>query len=434
MSKVLKFRAKGKREKLERISQEGALRDEFCWPGGERIDSEKLLISLLLPPAIKEFFRRLEGEVETLCGNRYSRGGETDRWGKQAGSICLGKQQVAIERPRVRRGNKEVELETYKTFQDHELFDGQVFQEGLKRVTQRDYHKGLPAIAGAFGFTKSTVSRAWKRATKKQLEQLMGRDLKPLKLLAIFLDGKRFKQLGVIVALGVGENGKKHVLGLYQASSENGAACLALLNDLEKRGLPEAELLFVVDGGSGLNSALEKKYSASDPTKRSAVKVRCHYHKYRNIEDILGSEHSVMPEVKSLFWGMRNAENLTEAKTLAASLEKVLKPANISALRSFQEAKPDLLVLHELNLNTDLRRCFSTTNPIESLNSLLEEDLRRNKRWRDSEHFMRWIATAALTNEKRMHRVKGYRGLVGLKQALHRLCSHQALDGLKKAA
>lgn len=434
MSKVLKFRVKGKREKLERIDGESALRDEFCWPGGERIDSEKLLISMLLPSAVKEFFRRLEVEVTGLCGSRYSRGGAADRWGEQPGSINLGRQHVAIERPRVRSGGKEVSLETYKMFQDPELFDGQVFEEGLKRVAQRDYRKGLPKLAGAFGFSKSTVSRSWKKTTKKQLETLMQRDLKALNLVAIFIDGKRFKELGVIVALGVGESGKKQILGVYQAESENSAACLALLEDLERRGMPESELLFVVDGGSGLNSALEKKYSVSDPEKRTAARIRCHVHKYRNLEDILGSEHSKLPEVKSLFWEMRNAENLTTAKALATSLEKILKTANISALRSFQEAKPDLLMLHELNLNADLRRFFSSTNAIESLNSLLEEDLRRNKRWRDSEHFMRWLATASLNNEKRMHRVKGYRGLATLKQALHRLCNHSKLDGLRKAA
>ena len=60
---------------------------------------------------------------------------------------------------------------------------------------------------------------------------------------------KDFSKLGAVVALGVGVDGRKHVLGLYQSPTENSAACRELLDDLDRRGLPESELLFIVDGG-----------------------------------------------------------------------------------------------------------------------------------------------------------------------------------------
>jgi hypothetical protein len=57
------------------------------------------------------------------------------------------------------------------------------------------------------------------------------------------------------------------------------------------------------------------------------------------------------------------------------------------------------------------------------------------KRWRDSEHFQRWLATAATTNEKRMHRIRGFRGLGMLLKALARMTIKvQPLDAVKKAA
>ena len=59
------------------------------------------------------------------------------------------------------------------------------------------------------------------------------------------------------------------------------------------------------------------------------------------------------------------------------------------------------------------------------ISPLLEEDLRRVKRWRNSEHFSRWLATACLHNEKRMKKVKGYVGLPSLSVALAELCNHQ---------
>ncbi len=66
-----------------------------------------------------------------------------------------------------------------------------------------------------------------------------------------------------------------YVLGIYQSSTENSAACRELLDDLERRGLPDHGLLFVVDGGSGLNKALDEKYELSRSDRRRAIRVRC---------------------------------------------------------------------------------------------------------------------------------------------------------------
>jgi hypothetical protein len=49
--------------------------------------------------------------------------------------------------------------------------------------------------------------------------------------------------------------------------------------DLEGRGLPSSGLVFVVDGGSGLNKALELKYEVHDKKERRAIRIRCHVHK-----------------------------------------------------------------------------------------------------------------------------------------------------------
>jgi len=82
-------------------------------------------------------------------------------------------------------------------------------------------------------------------------------------------------------------------------------------------------------------------------------------------------------------------------------------------------------MVHRLGLSASLKKFFSTTNAIESLNSLLEEDLRRVKRWRDSEHFQRWLATACLRNEKRMRRIRGFQALPALKVKLQSLCQRE---------
>jgi putative transposase len=413
---------KGNRKKLKHLSRQLVQDDRWYWPDGAEIDSRHELISLMLPSAVKVFYSDMEAELKQMCGERYSRAGTAYRWGESPGSIVLGKQKVAIKKPRIRDAetNQEIAIPSYERFQDPSLFNEGVFVEGLKKVSQRDYKRGLPEIAASFGISKSAISRRWTKATAKKVGELLNRDLRPMDILAVFIDGKRFRKYGVIVALGVSSNGKKIILGIYQASTEDHKNCLELLGQLERRGLPCEGLVFIVDGGSGLNKALEIKYAVDKPEIRKAVRLRCHYHKWENIRAAIDEKD--IREAQSLFWGMRSARTYSEARAFSDQLETTLKLSNLSALHSYQEAKDELLTLHQLNLGSELRTFFSTTNPIESLNSMTEEDLRRVKRWQNSEHFQRWLSTSCLHNEKRMYRIRGHRGLPLMREAVKILC------------
>ena len=100
----------------------------------------------------------------------------------------------------------EVKLQTYQDFQDPRLFDQAVFTEGIKKVSQRDYEKGVSQIANSFGFKKSSVSRKWIKATEKKIDDLQKSSLKGMDIRAVFIDGKRFAKHGVIIALAVGSS------------------------------------------------------------------------------------------------------------------------------------------------------------------------------------------------------------------------------------
>lgn len=413
MGKVpIQIRKRKQRLPLKHAKRKEVLEGKFEDFEMNPLDTQHLLISALLPPAVKAFMQELEREVTEVCGGRYEHGKSNRRWGTQNGSIIMANQHIAVERPRVRtKDGREVSLKTYNDFQDPKLFEQAVFTEGIKKVSQRDYEKGVTKIANSFGFKKSQISKRWVNVTAKKIEALQKRDLKPMDVRAVFIDGKRFRKHGVIVALGVAGDGRKFILGIFQADTENSASCLELLNDLENRGLQSEGLLFIVDGGSGLNKALNEKYLCNDKRRRRAVRIRCHVHKWRNIEKALGAEsHKDL----GLFWAIRDAKDMSEAKVLSDRLESVLRDLNLSALESYREAKDDLLAIHELKLSMSLKKFFSTTNAIESLNSLLEEDMRRVKRWRSSEHFQRWLATYCLASEKKMRRVRGHASLPGL--------------------
>ena len=88
----------------------------------------------------------------------------------------------------------------------------------------------------------------------------------------------------------------------------------------------------MVDGGSGLNKALELKYDCHDKKKRRAIRIRCHIHKWWNLEKILGEEAH---KAKGLFWALRDAKDMVEAKSISDRLESILRDANMSALKSY---------------------------------------------------------------------------------------------------
>lgn len=423
MKRKLTSVAEYAKKKAIPITYREAQDDKFNWPDGTPIDTSHMLISMMLPSAVKAFYNELEQDVEAICGARgHHDGKDGHRWGKQQGSAFFANQRVAIENLRIRSKStgKEIVPETYTKFQNPQLFEQSVFNEGMKHVSQRDFSKGLPLVAASFGVSKSSISRRWIKATSKKLDELMDRDLAPMDIVAVFIDGKRFKKHGVVLALGVSSIGKKFILGIYQADTETGAAVMNLLTNLETRGLPTTKLLFIVDGGSGLNSCLNKKYSINDPTKRTAVRVRCWVHRWWNIEEVLSPD--TVDDAKRLYWAIRDANSFAEAKTCANAFKNYLSLTNKSARKTFEETEDDLLIIHQLNLTTDLKKTLSTTNPIESLNSLTEEDTRRVKSWKNSEHFQRWLATACLHCEKRMKRLRGYQGLAALKVALSLLC------------
>ena len=69
------------------------------------------------------------------------------------------------------------------------------------------------------------------------MREFLERDLSGLDLCAIFIDGIEFKGTLLVVALGLGHDGKKHVLGLWQGATENIEVCKSLLEDMQRRGM-----------------------------------------------------------------------------------------------------------------------------------------------------------------------------------------------------
>ncbi|MGH9555708.1 MAG: IS256 family transposase [Terriglobales bacterium] len=349
----------------------------------------------------------LEEEVRQKVGPPYRPDGDAGarRWGRQPGYVVFGGQKIPLARPRVRtRTGEEVALENYRRLQQDGRMQRAVAEGLVCGLSTRKYRRAVQSVLEGYGIRKSSVSRHFVRATASQLRELCERRLEKLNLVALLIDGIEFASQTLIVALGVDENGVKHVLGLWQGATENATVCKALLEDLVARGVnPERRYLFVLDGSKALRAAVDKVFGA-----RAEVQ-RCQLHKRRNVKDHL-PEHCRADYDRQL----RNAYAMTSYADAKAALEKLfrqLERINPSAARSLEEGMEETLTLHRLGVSTLLRRSLATTNIIESCLSTVRHVARNVKRWQAGDHVARWTAAGLVEAEKKFRKVKGYREL-----------------------
>jgi transposase-like protein len=357
----------------------------------------------------------LEDEVTQKVGPPYQPDPAAGavRWGRQPGYVIFGGQKISLARPRVRtRAGEEVELENYGKLQQDGRMQRAVAERIVCGLSTRKYRRAVESVLSGYGIRKSSVSRHFVRATAEQLRALCERRLEDLNLVALLIDGIEFAGQTLIIALGLEENGSKHVLGLWQGATENATVCKALLEDLVARGLDqERRYLFVLDGSKALRAAVEKVFGA-----RAEVQ-RCQIHKRRNVKDHL-------PEGCRADYDrqLRNAYAMTSYEDAKAALERLfrqLERINPSAARSLEEGMEETLTLHRLGISPLLRRSLASTNLIESCLSTVRHVARNVKRWQGGDHLARWTAAGLLEAEKKFRKVKGYRELQELAQKLN---------------
>jgi transposase-like protein len=246
-------------------------------------------------------------------------------------------------------------------------------------------------------------------------------------LVALFLDGKTFAEDEMIivrlrltnVALGITLSGEKVILGFVQTGTENERVCSEFLQSLLDRGLRiEQGLLCIVrlrltnvlDGAKGLHKAIQKVFGSQ------AVLQRCQWHKRENVV-------SYLPKSQQALWrrklqGAYEKPTYAEAQSALLRIRQELRLINASAVASLDEGMEETLTLHRLGIFPQLGLSLKTTNCLESLMSQVGQRTDKVDRWRNSDQKQRWVASALLDIEPKLHRIKGYRHLPTLRAAL----------------
>ena len=326
---------------------------------------------------------------------------ELRKWASQRGSVYIGDQKLFVEHPRLRGPDGEVGLGTYEQLKNRGGFSEELLAEVLRGMSARKYEETVTNAGKAFGVTPSSVSRHLVEATSKQLKQFQERSLDDFSLFAMYLDTVHRGGQAFVVALGVNREGKKLPLGFWEGATENHEICEELLEDVERRGLKLSKrVLWVTDGGGGIIKALKSRYG------KKLIHQRCTLHKDRNIQRHLPKRYR--KQAHHLFTAALEQNSYKDAKKMLQEFERWLRDINESAADSLVEALEEVLMLHKLKVPALLRKSLHSTNPIESMFSMVRSCERNIKRYRNSKMRQRWLATVLLHCEQRFRRVKGH--------------------------
>lgn len=184
-------------------------------------------------------------------------------------------------------------------------------QEGVNKLLMDSFLAGISTRRVGEVFenllgekvSSSTISRVTKKLDKdvnKFHKRTISDDCIYLILDGVYIGVKgalKSKKKPVLVAYGIDKAGERKIIDFRQATSESEPQWTAFLNDLYKRGLKGENLkLITVDGGKGLNNALDTVY----PFAKHQL---CWVHKLRNVSKYLPKKHreKCMKDVKKIY-------------------------------------------------------------------------------------------------------------------------------------
>ena len=373
----------------------------------------------------------MQEEVRELVGERSQRQTErtANRWGSEQGYCVVMGQKVPVKRPRVRSlEDKEVRLGSYEMFHRGEPLTETVWEKLMLGLSTRKYGQAVRQFTEAYGLEKSAVSEHFIEASRTKLKDLMESRLDKVQLCALLIDATPFEGQQMVAALGIGQNGRKTILGVRQGATENATVVGELLGDLVSRGLDFTQpRLYVLDGGKALTAAV-KKYAGE-----SAAIQRCQVHKRRNVLDHLTDEQK--PAVAKRLNAAYALEDYAAAQQALNQLHRELMDLNPSAARSLGEGMEETLTVHRLHVPMQLRKTLASTNVIESAFSIVERVCRNVKRWHGGDQRERWVGSGLLVAQKQFRRITGHKQIPDLIRVLETLApSKKALVRARKAS
>jgi len=368
-------------------------------------------------------------EREALAGpDDYPIPSDLQKWAHEEGSIFIGDQKGRGKHPRrrhVRHG--EVALRSYERLRAPGPCSEDRLEKLLRGGSAQSYTETVRNAAEAFGVSPSSVSRTLGALTAKKVQDFKERALADFTPFAIFLDTLHRGGEACLVALGVDMQGEQRAMGCWQGSSENHEIGEARRTDLARRGLARStRILFVPDGGSGRIKARRARFG------KTLAPQRCAIQKSRTRQRHVAKRYR--KEAHRRLTTALEQTSSADARPMRLELEAWLRATNESAADSLLDAFDELLTLHRLQVPALLRKTLMSTNPIESLFSLVRHRERHITRTRGRRMLQRWLGTVLRHCETRFKRVHGVAGIAQVIATIEYEQAEQPSAPMKKAA
>jgi len=375
----------------------------------------------------------MEHDRTALCGPKWmpNTNRQAIRGGHTESLVVLGGRQVEIRRPRVRsKDGGEKDLPSYQWAAASDPLNDYTMEAIAAGVSTRSYQRTLdplPAEEREVSVSRSAVSRRFVALSAEVVGSYLSRPLGELDLKVVMIDGIVYRDHTILIAIGITSGAEKVVLGVREGTTENAGVATALLQELIERGLPaDKAMLFVIDGGKGLRSAITKTFG------KLALIHRCQVHKLRNVLDHL-PDH-LKAGTRRAMLDAYNCSDGALAKKQLDRLARSLERAHPGAAASLREGLDETLTLMQLGIGGWLYRSLRSTNIIENVNGAVGKFARNVRRWRDGTMIVRWVASALKEADTKFRKLKGHKDMPKLIAALEKHQSELQMDTKRKAA
>ena len=176
--------------------------------------------------------------------------------------------------------------------------------------------------------------------------------------------GKRVISQGVLIVLGIDEDGRREILTVEVANTETEESYSRVFRDLKQRGLKGVRLV-ISDDHEGLRSAIDRYF-------QGAEWQRCQVHFLRNLLDLVPRKDKgkIAEEIKSIF----NSPDIHPATLRVNELVEKYKDTYPKLSEKLEEEIEETLTC--FHFPASHRRRIRTTNSLERLN----EEIRRRTR------------------------------------------------------
>jgi transposase-like protein len=314
----------------------------------------------------------LDAEADQLCGaKRYERnaGRTNGRAGYYGRNFHTKAGEVELKISKLRYAKFETAIiERYKRREssvEEALMEMYLSGVSVRRV--EDITEALWGIKVGAGTVSDLNQKMYERIEAWRNEPIKG------KYPYVYLDGislKRtwggeVKNVAILVAIGVGEDGYRDILGVAEGCKEDKAGWSGFLAYLKKRGLKCPELL-ISDKCIGLIESLADYYP-------EAKWQRCTVHWYRNVLSVV--PRGKMKEVAAMLKAIHAQEDAAAARDKARAVVAKLKAMKLSrAADKVADGVDETLTYYAFP--REHHRHIYTNNPLEAINKQIRRRTR----------------------------------------------------------